>query len=180
MSARTVAEPPAITSRPSGLRLVRGPAPTEQLPLALQWEVSPGVPAIPEVPPNLRVIGELDCDFGEFADLPDPRQWVARLARAVSEVMAGERPVGQLTRWLSRDQLVRVGTRASAIARHPSARAQRGVSRSRTVRAVRVCPVGPRTIEASAVLVGGPRAQAIAIRIEVVGDRWLATIVDLR
>ncbi len=178
MSARTVEQP--VTTRGPDLRLVKDRAANQQLPLALHWEVSPGVPAIPDVPPDLRVIGGLDVDFGEFADLPDPRLWVARLARAVSEVMAGERPVAQLTRWLSRDQLVRVGARASAIARHPSARAQRGVSRSRTVRAVRVCPVGPRTIEASAVLVGGPRAQAIAIRLEVIGDRWLATIVDLR
>ena len=153
----------------------------EQLPLALHWEVSPGVPAVPEIPRGLRIVADgPDAAAGDLSTLPDARQWVAQLARAVSEVMTGERPAAQLTRWLTRDQLVRVSTRATAIAGHPSARAQRGKSRARTVRAVRVCPVAPGVIEASAVLVGGDRAQAIALRIEAVAGRWLATVVDLR
>lgn len=181
VSIRTISESPAAPDQPTprALRLVADPKPTEQLPLALRWEVSPGVPAVPEVPRGLHIVGD-PGEPGEFPDFPEPRQWVARLAAAVSDVMIGARPASQLTRWLTRDQLIRVSTRATAIARHPSARAQRGTPRARTVRAVRVCPVAPGVIEASAVLVGGDRSQAIAFRIEAVAGRWLATVVDLR
>jgi hypothetical protein len=154
---------------------------SEQLPLALSWEVSPGVPAVPGIPRHLRIVGDPgDAVCAEFPDLPDPRQWVARLAGAISDVMIGARPAAQLTRWLTRDQLTRVSARAAAISRHPSARAQRKTPQARTVRAVRVCPVASGVIEASAVLVGGERSQAIAFRIEAVAGRWLATVVDLR
>jgi hypothetical protein len=164
-------------SRPD-LRLIPGSRPEgpEQLPLALDWEVSPGVPAVPTVPADLRVAGEATPP----EDLPDPGRWVAQLARAVAEVSVGERPPAQLTRWVTRSELSRLSLRASYVARHPSARAQRGVARLRTVRAVRICPVAPGIIEASAVLVGTDRAQAIAIRLEAIGGRWLATAIDLR
>jgi hypothetical protein len=66
------------------------------------------------------------------------------------------------------------------ISRHPSARAQRGVARLRTVRSVRVCPVAPGIVETSAVLVGADRAQAIAIRLEATNGRWLATAIEMR
>jgi hypothetical protein len=112
-------------------------------------------------------------------DLPEPGPWAARLARAVAEVSVGERPPGQLTRWVARDELARLARRGTHVARHPSARAQRGVARLRTVRAVRVCRVAPGIVETSAVLVGGDRAQAIAIRLEAVDGRWLATVVQL-
>ena len=172
---RTVGATPP--SRP-GLRLIPGVRTegAEQLPLALDWEVSPGVPAIPPVPADLRVVG----DVTSVEDLPDPGRWVAQLARAVAEVSVGERPPAQLARWVSRTELSRLTLRASYVARHPSARAQRGITRLRTVRAVRICPVAPGVIEASAVLVGTDRSQAIAIRIEAVGGRWLATAIDLR
>jgi hypothetical protein len=165
----------------SGLHLVPGlaPAAPQQLPLALEWEVAPGVPAVPPVPVDLRIVGDAPTPE-ELADLPDPGRWVSQLARAIAEVSVGERPPAQLTRWVSRSELSRLSLRATYVARHPSARAQRGVTRLRTVRAVRICPVAPGIIEASAVLVGTDRAQAIAIRLEAVGGRWLATAIDLR
>jgi hypothetical protein len=166
--------------RPATLRLIAPPIDgrSEQMRLPYEWEVAPGVPAVPPVPANLHLIGgpdEPDYD----PSLPDPRIWVARLARAIAEVSIGARPPGQLTRWVARDELARLARRGTAVARHPSSRAQRGVTRLRTVRAVRVCPVAPGIVETSAVLVGGERAQAIAIRLEAVADRWLATAVQL-
>jgi hypothetical protein len=170
-------EPAPAAARPS-LRLVPGDRTDahQQLPLALDWEVSPGVPAVPPVPADLRIV----ADATTPADLPEPGRWVAKLARAIAEVSVGERPPGQLTRWVSRPELSKLTLRASYVARHPSACAQRGVTRLRTVRAVRICPVAPGIIEASAVLVGTDRAQAIAMRIEAVGGRWLATAIDMR
>jgi hypothetical protein len=167
------------TSTPAArVRLLPPVSEPEQLPLAYEWEVAPGVPAVPPVPRSLRLVGapvEPDVDPA----LPDPVKWVAQLARAVAEVSVGERPAGQLTRWVTREELARLALRGNHVARHPASRAQRGVARLRTVRAVRVCPVAPGVLETSAVLVGGERAHAIAIRLEAVGGRWLATAIQL-
>lgn len=168
---------PAITteSSPRSLRLVHGTA--AQLALPYEYEVSPGVPAEPDVPGDLHVVGA--DPIPQDPELPDPRTWAAKLARAIAEVAVGERPPGQLTRWVARDELARLARRGQHVQRHPAARAQRGVSRLRSVRAVRACPVAPGVVEASAVIVGGDRAHAIAIRLEAVAGRWLATVVQL-
>lgn len=178
-TARELTSGPTRRRGANALRLVEGRAarPTEQLSLPYEWDVAPGVPAVPPVPGSLHVVGAAEPLLD--ADLPDPGPWVARLARAIAEVSVGERPPGQLTRWVARDELARLGRRGTVVARHPSSRAQRGVARLRTVRAVRVCPVAPGIVETSAVLVGGDRAQAIAIRLEAVAGRWLATVVQL-
>jgi hypothetical protein len=170
-------ETPLPTGARADLRLVTGGA-SRQLSLPYEYEVAPGVPAVPPVPADLRLVGG-DVPPTDDPALPDPGKWAAQLARAVAEVAVGERPPGQLTRWVARDELARLALRGTAVARHPSARAQRGVSRLRSVRAVRVCPVAPGVVETSAVLVGGDRAQAVAIRLEVVAGRWLATAVAL-
>lgn len=161
------------------LRLIPGMKPNEpeQLPLALEWEVAPGIPAVPPVPPDLRIVGSPEP---VSPPLPDPGRWVSQLARAVAEVSVGERPPGQLTRWVSRTELAKLAARATYVSRHPSARAQRGVARMRTVRAVRVCHVAPGVVETSAVLVGIDRTQAIAIRLEATAGRWLATAIEMR
>lgn len=178
MSTSIPAPADRAAGHPTRLRVIPGqPAPMEQLHLPYEYEVAPGVPAVPPLPPDLHLVGT-PGDAGDPA-LPDPRQWAARLARACAEVAIGARPPGQLTRHVARDELARLARRGVAVQRHPSARAQRGVSRLRTVRAVRVCPVAPGIVETSAVLVGGERAQAIAIRLEAVEGRWLATVVQL-
>ncbi|MBK9737974.1 MAG: hypothetical protein IPO93_00295 [Actinobacteria bacterium] len=178
-STSTPARRSTVDGRPD-LRLVEGRArpAAEQLPLELEWEVAPGVPAVPPVPPALRLVTD-EPDIG-LADLPDPRLWAARLARAVAEVSVGERPPGQLTRWVSRYELAKLTRRAAHISRHPSARAQQRVARKRVVKAVRTCEVAPGIVETSAVLVGTDRAQAIAIRLEATAGRWLATAIEMR
>jgi Family of unknown function (DUF6459) len=177
VSATIPNESPLPTTPPAALRLIPGQT-DGQLALPLEYEVTPGVPAVPPVPANLHLVGTDDVPHGD-PELPDPRIWAAKMARAISEVASGERPPGQLTRWVARDELARLVRRGQAVQRHPSARAKRGVSRLRSVRAVRVCPVAPGIVETSAVLVGGDRAQAVAIRLEVVAGRWLATAVAL-
>ncbi len=176
MSTTHPSQDPLQTPARAALRLVAD-RDAQQLRLPLEYEVGPGVPAVPPVPAGLRLVGDGPTSLAD--DLPDPRKWAAQLARAVAEVAVGERPAGQLTRWVVRDELARLARRGTAVARHPSARAKRGVSRLRSVRAVRVCEVAPGIVETSAVLVGGDRAQAVAIRLEVVAGRWLATAVTL-
>ena len=186
----TSATPPPASPRPpapargpaarGGLRLLpgQGQRPPEQLPLALEWEVAPGIPAVPGVPPGLRLVTEESG--ADLADLPEPGKWVAQLAGAVAEVVVGERPPAQLTRWVSRPQLAMLTARANHAARTSSRRARAGEPDRRVVKSVRVCPVAPGIVEASAVIVGRDRAHAIAIRLEAVGGRWLATVIEMR
>jgi hypothetical protein len=101
------------------------------------------------------------------------------LARAIGEVAAGQRPAAQLTNHVSADQL-RPIARLGHVARHPSARPRREAGRLKRVSGVRVCAVAPGVVEASAVLVGEQRAQALAMRLEAKGGRWVATAVELR
>lgn len=173
-------------AEPHRLSLIRGEGTgAYQLCLPLEYEVAPGVPAIPPTPSHLYLVGDPEPEVlpdpapdGAPA-LPPPGLWTARLARAIAEVAYGERPPGQLTPHVARDQLLRLSRRGQAVARHPSGRAQRGAAQMRTVRGVRVCRVAPDVVEASAVLIGGQRAQAIALRLEAVGSQWIATAVEL-
>lgn len=195
---RRPAEPEGIleaegprTAEARHLSLIRGDGPgARQLCLPLEYEVAPGVPAIPPTPTHLHLVGSAESPVltetaGDGAPpdgaptLPPPGLWTMRLARAIAEVAHGERPAGQLSPHVARDQLMRLSRRGQAVVRHPAGRAQRGTTRLRTVRGVRVCPVAPGVVEASAVLVGGPRAQAIALRLEAVGSQWIATAVEL-
>ena len=173
-------------------------APIAQLPLPLTWQVAPGIDAVPSAPRHLRLVatapagsyasGSNDSgpnDSGPNDHEPNnapPIAWVARMARAVGEVGIGDRPAGQLTRWVERRQLAHLAERGAAIRRHPSSRTAGTQAAMRTlkqVRSIRICHIVDGIAETSAVLVGSDRARAIAMRFEYIGDRWLITAVNL-
>ncbi|MFM8350078.1 MAG: Rv3235 family protein [Actinomycetales bacterium] len=153
--------------------------------LPLQWEVAPGVSAVPELPRHLRVVGSAalaePAVMGEPA--PPPAGLIARLARAVAEVGTGVRPATQLATWVQRDALALLEARGRAFQRHPSARAAAArAANTRSlaqVRAIRICPVGPGAVETSAVLVGTNRSRAVAMRLEAQGERWQVVAISL-
>lgn len=161
--------------------------PVTQLPLPLEWEVAPGIPAIPQVPRHLRLVGGTDLNAapaaaGAAEPSGPPLEWIARIARAVAEVGSGERPPGQLTRWVERRQLAMLAARGAAVQQHPSTRAQqhrRAVRGASKVRSIRVCPVADGVVETSAVLIGGQRARAIALRFELLEESWIVTAASL-
>lgn len=169
-------------------------APIAQLPLPLTWQVAPGVDAVPTAPRHLHLVatapaGSSDSgpnDSGPNDQVPNnapPIAWVARMARAVGEVGIGDRPAGQLTRWVERRQLAHLAERGAAIRRHPSSRTagktQAAMRTLKQVRSIRICHIVDGIAETSAVLVGSDRARAIAMRFEYIGDRWLITAVNL-
>lgn len=164
------------------LVMLSTPNRTDQLPLPLDWEVAPGIPAVPPVPRHLRLVtaDPVEVETAPQADAEETPSlaWIARMARAVAEVGCGDRPAGQLTRWVERRQLAHLAARGAAVQRHPSSRGK--VTRALThVRSIRVCPVADGVVETSAVLVGGTRARAIAMRFEFVAERWLVTAISL-
>ncbi len=183
----------------TSLRLIDGGIPDhvdykEQLPLALTWQIAPGVPAtrpLELVPPTTRGSDQSGSarmpshirfpnEEGDLVELPHPISWAGHMARMVFEVSCGERPSAQLNRWVSRDQLSLLALRGQSYSRHPATRAQKGLSRLRKVRGVRAMQVAPGIIEASAVIVGTARSHAIAIRMEALGNQWMLTAVEMR
>lgn len=170
------------------LRVIHSLAPGQRAPrswqqaLPLDWEFPNGIPAQPQAPRHLRVVGAT-TPLNQPGQALHPAPWVARLAPAIFEVIAGERPVTQLTRWVSRDILATLSRRHAAARRHPAGR-ERSAQR-RVARAVRVHSVAPGIVEASAVVSSTQRARAIALRLEAVGresasgPRWLITACEI-
>jgi len=154
----------------------------EQLRLPLEWEVAPGIPAVPPAPRHLRLVGG-GAPSMQPVEAGPPLEWIARIARAIAEVGAGDRPAGQLMRWVERRQLAYLAARGAAVQQHPSSRGrqaqQAAVRAGAKVRSIRVCPIAPGIVETSAVLIGGQRARAIALRFEFVAERWLVTAISL-
>lgn len=162
-------------------------APIDQ-PLPLEWQLPGGLPAAPPPARHLRLVtpapeplphdgaGSTDPAVGGDR-LPAPAPWVARLAPAILEVAAGERPPGQLTRWVTRDIRETLARRGAAALRHPAGKGR--PPQCRRVRSVRVTSPAPGIVEASAVVIGAERARAVALRLEAVRGRWLATAVEL-
>ena len=179
-SARRAHGRPGASDQPH-LRLIPGNG-AQQLALPYEYEVAPGVPAVPPVSRHLHLIpDETAEDPGAMIPegLEPPGRWTQRLARAISEVATGERPASQLQGHVTREVQTYLSLRGQSVARHPSSRPTRGTTRLRSVRGVRICPVAPGVVEASAVLVGSDRARALALRLEAQGGQWVATAVRL-
>ena len=148
--------------------------------LALDWRLPSGIPAAPVTAPDLHLVprtcpdltGGSDPDFEPVetsrADLPAPGPWIATLVQAVVEVLAGERPVSQLTRWLAPSVY-------ADVAQHVAGLAQGRPRTRRVVRSVHVCEPADGVAEAAAVVVAPLRSRAVAVRLEGVDGRWRCT-----
>ena len=143
--------------------------------LPLDWVLPSGLPAAPPPVRRLRLVTQPRSE--EPSALPAAAPWVARLAPAILEVVAGERPAGQLQRWVTSEIRETLARRGAAALRHPAGKGR--PPQCRRVRSVRVTEPAPGVVEASAVVIGGVRARAVALRLEVVRGRWLATAVEL-
>lgn len=156
-------------------------AATAQPLLPLEWTLPSGLPAVPPPTRHLRLVTPAAAptghDQGDRPRLPAPGPWVARLAPAILEVVAGERPPGQLMRWVSRDNYATLVRRHAAALRHPAGKDR--PPQCRRVRSVRICAVSAEAVEACAVVQGAVRARAVALRLEAVRGRWLATAVEI-
>lgn len=174
----------------AGAHRVRDPKSCEvscvQGTLALTFVLPSGVPAAPAPPTGLRLVrrasdrdDEVDDGEDEFgpqatsrADLPDPRGWSARLAQALVEVLAGDRPSAQLVRWTTTEVYETV---TAAV---PAGRPQCDRPRS-VVRSVHLSEPRDGVAEVAAVVRHGRRSTAVALRIEGLDGRWQCTALEL-
>jgi hypothetical protein len=152
--------------------------------LALQWQLPGEIDAVPAAPATLRLVerlgtGDVDPAVAEIptprADLPDPGPWVGQLVQAVLEVLAQERPRQQLVRWLTPRVYSELSTQVLAATRRPQA----GQRTRPAVTSVHLFEPADGVVEASAVVVGGRRARALALRLEGWDGRWRCTQLAL-
>ena len=112
---------------------------------------------------------------GPGDERPDPELLLIALTRGVMEAMAGAREPEQLARWLSEDAFTSVlkrvvlANRARVVTKRAAV-----VPTTAIVRIIITEPVGG-IIEAVLIVRSRVRARAVAIRLEGVGDRWIAT-----
>jgi hypothetical protein len=171
------------------------PSPGVQGTLALAFTLPGGLPERPEPPPLRLLAGglagatarpepapmgddaALDHAFGPQATsraaLPDPQVWTARMAQAVIEVLAGDRPASQLVRWTTADVYDGVRRRIRARPRSGSA------SPRAAVQSVRICEPADGVAEACAVVRRGGRYHAVALRLQGLDGRWQCTALQL-
>ena len=175
-----------LTTRPGATASLpatyRQPATAIQGTLALDW--SPAFPATPELTCVEDVGSRLPiCDLSTDpavaviatprSELPDARRWTTQLVQAVVEVLGNERPRQQLVRWLSPSLYAEIS--AAVLARSQPRRGGQAARARRTVSSVHIFEPADGIIEANAVIVGGARARAVALRLEGWDGRWRCT-----
>lgn len=102
------------------------------------------------------------------AQLPDVTRAAQVFATALIEVMGGRRPVGQLRIHASPAVFGGLVNRTS-----------RGPGTPIQLMSLRVCQPADGVAEVSATIRCGPRARAIAFRLEGVDGRWRVTALDI-
>jgi hypothetical protein len=145
---------------------------------------------LPTPVPMASVQGTLALDYGhDVRSVPSPdlrlvaggraelESFAHRVARAVVEVVAGDRGPSQLLRWTSERVYTELQTHAALLAR--TTPGDRRVRRLRShVRSVHLFCPSPEAAEISVHVRHGARSRAIAARIELVEGRWCCTALQ--
>ena len=104
--------------------------------------------------------------------LPDPRPWAHGFVQALTEVLGGFRPVGQLSKRVVPSVVAQVNDcRADAAGKPAGSRP--------VVRSVRVNEPMPGAVEVSATVRHGERCRALALRLEGLDGRWQCTALTI-
>ncbi|MGW5193938.1 Rv3235 family protein [Kribbella sp. NPDC004138] len=114
----------------------------------------------------------------EAPRLPEVRAWSARLAQAISEVLAGDRPISQLVRFADDAVFMELNRRVRLLGLNSTA-GTRGAKEKSVVRSVRVFMPEPFIAEVAAHVRHGSRSRAVAFRLEVRRNRWVCTALEL-
>lgn len=123
--------------------------------------------------PGLRVVGDTEPPEG-----PEVRQWSARFAQALVEVLGGDRPLTQLLRWTSERVYCDIDRRLRLLHGTSGAAHRRRTVRPQ-VRSVHVCHPTATSAEVSVHVRHGRRSRALAARLELRGGRWQCTALQL-
>jgi hypothetical protein len=109
-------------------------------------------------------------------ELPSPKVFGGRLVQALAEATAGERPLAQLSPYLSRAVYHRLERHFASTVRGTGSSGQ---DNRANVRSVHVCEPSDGVAELAAVVRRGGRMAAIALRLEGVDGRWQCTALHI-
>jgi hypothetical protein len=140
--------------------------------------------------PMASIQGTLALDYGrDVRTLPSPdlrlvaggraelESFAHRFARAVVEVVGGDRGPNQLLRWTSEHVYAELQRRSALLA--STTPGDRRVRRLRShVRSVHLFCPSPEAAEISVHVRHGERSRAIAARVELVAGRWCCTALQ--
>jgi hypothetical protein len=142
------------------------PVPMASVQGTLALDYGHGVRSAPS--PDLRLVAGGRAELEAFSH---------RFARAVVEVLGGDRGPSQLLRWTSEPVYAALQHRAALLA--GTTPGDRRVRRLRsTVRSVHLFCPSPEAAEISVHVRHGERSRAIAARIELVDGRWCCTALQ--
>ncbi|PPL20165.1 Rv3235 family protein [Microterricola pindariensis] len=113
------------------------------------------------------------------AALPDPEPLLVNLTRSVLEILAGERDLEQIARWVTDEVYASLTTRVTIAAR---ARAVKKIPVQRQSHHIaRVIVSEPRdgAVEAVVIVHSRARSRAVAIRLEGLDQRWRASAISV-
>lgn len=170
-AARTTHQPDAI--------------PATQGTLALAFVLPSGLPAVPRAPLYLAPDPDDDPEFAPrhtpTSALPPPRRWAAQFIQGLLEVVAGDRPAPQLLRWTTPAVYEQIRQASGAMSKSGmAARGARpvGWSHRALVRSLHIGEPSDGAAEVCATVQRGPRAAAIALRLDGVDGRWQCTALQ--
>ncbi len=171
---------PVIDSRPPSVPWFAGLVAPSWTPAA-----QPSLLELPELlaRPDTGVFGRtttVDWQLRPDPRLPAAGPWAASLALAAVEVVRGRRPIGQLSRWVTEDQLELLAKLAARPPRTITATARAGPVLQARVQSARAQHPTDEVAEASVHVRIGPLSVPVALRLDAVYDRWLVTALELR
>lgn len=105
----------------------------------------------------------------EPPQLPNGERWAAAIVVSIAEVLAGNRPVQQLVRWVESEVYADLARRAGLLIRIKG-RPER-VTHARLL-SLHSCAPAPEVLEVTAAVQDGDRVRAYALRLEVFRGRW--------
>ncbi|MFD3400626.1 Rv3235 family protein [Kribbella sp. NPDC058693] len=134
---------------------------------------------VPEAETSAGVPRVTGAQAGEHAPrVPGARVWGGRLAQAVSEVLAGDRPISQLVRFTDDEVFMELNRRVRLLGLTTTA-TTRGAKEKSSVQSVRVFMPEPLVAEVAAHVRRGDRSRAIALRMEIRRNRWVCTALEI-
>lgn len=143
---------------------------------------------VPRLPPrvarrrdHLSLVPDVaDQPTSETADpagsLPEATAWCRRLVPALVEVLSGDRPLSQVSGWLTPRVQESVRRRVAAMAQ--AAAPQRALRQRAVVRSLHVSQPVVGVVEACATVRRGDRMAALALRLEDHSGRWKVTVIQ--
>ena len=105
--------------------------------------------------------------------LGDPTPLACTVAKTAVEAILGGDGLETLVRWIATD------VRESLAIQHSLARRAGLKGSVARIERARVCRVSNRAAEVSIVAMAAGRARAVAMRLEEIQGRWLATVVEI-